>query len=97
MGFCVAKTRNGASSGKVSLPIVTCFTCIASSRALCTLAGARFTSSARMRLETTGPFWTLKSPVRGLYIRVPIRSAGSRSGVNWIGGRTRPESPGRWS
>ena len=38
IGFCVARTRKGASSGKVSSPIVTCSSCIASSSALCTFA-----------------------------------------------------------
>ena len=47
-------------------PMVTCFSCIASSSALCTLAGARLISSARTRLAKIGPFLTVNSPVRGL-------------------------------
>src|SRR6202171_323494 len=39
MGFSVARTTNGSGSGWVSLPIVTCRSCIASSSADCTLAG----------------------------------------------------------
>ena len=35
---------------------------MASSRALCTLAGARLISSARMMLAKTGPFLVVKSP-----------------------------------
>ncbi len=66
IGFCVASTRNGSGSGKVWPPIVTCFSCIASSSALCTLAGARLISSASSRLVKIGPFCTVKSPVRWL-------------------------------
>ena len=35
-------------------------------------------------LEKMGPCRVENSPVLGLYISVPIKSAGSRSGVNWI-------------
>ena len=57
IGFWVAITRNGAGSLKVSLPIVTCRSCIASSSALCTLGAARLISSARSRLVKIGPLW----------------------------------------
>ena len=57
IGFCVASTRNGSSSVYVVPPIVTCFSCIASSSAACTLAGARLISSARMMLAKIGPFF----------------------------------------
>ena len=40
-------------------PIVTCCSCIASSSAACTLAGARLISSARMMFAKIGPFLTL--------------------------------------
>ena len=43
-------------------PIVTCFSCIASSSAACTLAGARLISSARMMLAKIGPFFTENFP-----------------------------------
>jgi hypothetical protein len=43
--------------------MVTCFSCIASSSADCTLAGARLISSASSTLAKIGPFLTLKVPV----------------------------------
>ena len=58
MGFCVAITRKGLGNWKVSLPMVTCFSCMASSKALCTFAGARLISSANTKLANTGPFFT---------------------------------------
>ena len=63
MGFCVAMTRNGSGTRKVSPPMVTCFSCITSSSALWTFAGARLISSARRRLAKTGPRDVLNSPV----------------------------------
>ena len=63
IGFCVASTRNGSSSLNVVPPIVTCFSCIASSSAACTFAGARLISSARMMLAKIGPFFTMNCPV----------------------------------
>src|SRR6478735_5492764 len=84
IGFCVAITRNGSGTLWVSPAIVTCRSCITSSSALCTLAGARLISSARSRCVNTGPSEVENSPVRGLKMRVPTRSAGTRSGVNWI-------------
>ena len=65
IGFCVARTRNGEGRRYVSSPIVTWRSCIDSSRADCTLAGARFISSARSRLVKTGPFFGVNSPVLG--------------------------------
>ena len=50
--------------GNVSRPMVTCRSCITSSNALCTLAGARLISSASSRLVNTGPSETSNSPVR---------------------------------
>src|SRR2546423_371483 len=64
--------------------MVTCFSCMASSRALCTLAGARLISSGRTRWAKTGAFLSVNSPVRGLKICVPITSAGNRAGGNWM-------------
>jgi CDP-diacylglycerol--glycerol-3-phosphate 3-phosphatidyltransferase len=49
------RTRNGSSSLKVSSPIVICRSCMASRRALCTFAGARLISSARMKFAKIGP------------------------------------------
>ena len=54
----ISETREELGKVKVSLPIVTCFSCIASSKALCTLAGARLISSAKTKLANTGPFFT---------------------------------------
>ncbi len=49
-------TRNGIGQRVASVsPIVTCRSCIASSSALCTLAGARLISSARTRFAKIGP------------------------------------------
>ena len=63
IGFCVASTRNGSGSGYVVSPIVTWRSCIASSSALCTLAGARLISSARTRLAKIGPLRGVNSAV----------------------------------
>src|SRR5665213_2380225 len=41
IGFCVASTRNGSSRVYVVPPMVTFFSCMASSSAACTLAGGR--------------------------------------------------------
>src|SRR4051794_33912591 len=75
-------TRNGRGTGNVSPPIVTCCSCITSSSADCTFAGARLISSASTKLPNTGPSSVSKRPVSGRYTRVPMRSAGTRSGVN---------------
>ena len=55
IGFWVAITRNGAGTACVSRPIVTWRSCITSSSADWTLAGARLISSARTKLQNTGP------------------------------------------
>ena len=75
-------TKKGGLSPKLSSPMVTCRSCMASSRADCTLAGARLISSAKTKLANTGPFLMLKSFSLMLYIIVPTTSAGSKSGVN---------------
>ena len=82
IGFCVAMTRNGDGTACVSLPIVTCRSCITSSSADCTLAGARLISSARRKLQKTGPSSVSKPSLPPRYMRVPTRSEGTRSGVN---------------
>ena len=51
IGFCVAITRNGSGTLCVSPAIVTWRSCITSSSALCTFAGARLISSASSRLR----------------------------------------------
>jgi len=56
-------TRNGWGTRWVVPAIVTWFSCITSSSALCTLAGARLISSASRRLVKTGPREVAKSPV----------------------------------
>ena len=84
IGFCVAMTRKGEGTAWVSLPIVTCRSCITSSSADCTFAGARLISSASRKLQKTGPSSVSKSAELGRKTRVPTRSEGTRSGVNWI-------------
>jgi len=56
IGFIVAKTKNGFGSLCVVSPIVTWRSCMASSRALCTFAGALLISSAKTKLANIGPF-----------------------------------------
>ena len=58
-------TRNGDGSGCVSPPIVTWRSCMTSSSADCTLAGARLISSASRKLPNTGPSSVSKRPVSG--------------------------------
>src|SRR6266545_3800577 len=52
IGFWVAITRNGSGTGYVVWPIVTWRSCITSSSADCTLAGARLISSASRQTTT---------------------------------------------
>ena len=81
IGFCVAITRNGEGTACVSLPIVTCRSCITSSSADCTFAGARLISSARRKLQKTGPELGVEArPCRARYMRVPTRSDGHEVG-----------------
>ncbi len=84
IGFCVAITRNGGSSGRVTPSIVTCRSCIASSSAACVFGGARLISSARRRFVKIGPGRNSNSDSRWLKIDEPVTSEGIRSGVNWI-------------
>ena len=65
IGFCVAITRNGSGTTCVSWPIVTWCSCITSSSADCTFAGARLISSARRKLQNTGPRSVSKPPWSG--------------------------------
>src|SRR4029453_16241380 len=64
--------------------MVTWRSCITSNNADWTLAGARLISSASRKLQDTGPSSVSNPPWSGRQIRVPIRSEGTRSGVNWI-------------
>ena len=64
IGFCVAITRNGGSSGCVVFSIVTCRSAIASSSAACVFGGARLISSPRSRFAKIGPGRNSKSPAR---------------------------------
>ena len=84
IGFWVAMTRNGSGTRCVVSPIVTWCSCITSRSADCTFAGARLISSASRKLQKTGPRWVSNEPVSARYIRVPTRSDGTRSGVNWM-------------
>ena len=61
----IAMTTNGDGTGCDSPAIVTWRSCITSSSALCTLAGARLISSASSRLVKTGPSAVLNSPECG--------------------------------
>ena len=84
IGFCVASTRNGGPSRRVSPSVVTCRSCIASSSAACVFGGARLISSASRRLAKIGPGRNSKSASRWLKIDEPVTSDGIRSGVNWM-------------
>src|SRR5579884_563017 len=88
MGFCVATTKNGRSSGSVRPPTVTLYSCMASSSADWVLGGVRLISSARTTLAKIGPGTkrSRRAPVVGSVsnISVPRMSPGIRSGVNWI-------------
>src|SRR5215470_5399755 len=65
IGFCVAMTRNGSGTGCVSWPIVTWRSCMTSSSADWTFAGARLISSASRKLQNTGPSSVSNPPVSG--------------------------------
>ena len=84
IGFCVATTKKGASSFKVSPSIVTCLSSIHSSRPACVRGVALFISSARSILVNTGPFLNTKSFSLRLNTLIPVISLGRRSGVNCI-------------
>ena len=64
--FWVATTRNGRSRDRVTPSMVTCRSCIASSRAAWVLGGDRLISSPSSRLVNTGPGRNSKSPERWL-------------------------------
>ena len=54
IGFCVANTKNGGSSVKVSPAAVTSRSCMACSRAACVFGGVRLISSARTTFAKMG-------------------------------------------
>ena len=56
---------------------------MASSRADWTFAGARLISSASTMLAKIGPHSMSNCSLEARKMRVPTRSAGRRSGVNW--------------
>ena len=81
---------NGRGSGSVVPSIVTWYSCIASSRADCVLAGARLISSASSTWQKIGPLRRTNSFVLRSKMEVPVTSDGSRSGVNWTRGNWQP-------
>jgi hypothetical protein len=83
-GFWVASTRNGWGRARVSPSTVTWLSCMASSSALWVLAGARLISSPSTTFAKMGPVRSSNVPLRGSSTYVPVMSAGSRSGVNWM-------------
>ena len=94
IGFCVAITKNGRPSERVSPPEVTERSCIASRSADCVFGLARLTSSASTSCAKSGPGRKRISrrPVASFSIRieVPVMSAGITSGVNWMRLKPRP-------
>ncbi len=83
-GFCVAMTKKGSGSARVSPSAVTWRSSIASSSALCAFGLARLISSARMTCEKIGPGWKRKVELSRSKTDTPITSAGRRSLVNWM-------------
>ena len=86
MGFCVASTKNGSASLRISPPAVTLFSCMASSMADCVFGVARLISSARTMWAKIGPRWNSNARRPSgvsMTMFVPRMSAGIRSGVNW--------------
>ncbi len=67
---------------RVASQMVTRFSSIASRSADCTFGGVRLISSARRIFVKTGHFLVMNSAFCGRYISFPVRSDGSRSGVN---------------
>src|SRR5262249_23288155 len=82
IGFCVAITINGCSSGYVTPSTVTWLSCMHSSSAACVFGDARFTSSTSRRFAKTGPALNSNSFERWSKTLTPVTSDGSRSGVN---------------
>ena len=66
VGFCVAMTKKGSGSRRVSPSAVTWCSSMASSSADCVFGVARLTSSARITCAKIGPGWNLKLPLLAL-------------------------------
>ena len=79
--------------------MVTCFSCMTSSRAAWVLGGVRLISSAIRMFVNTGPRTNLMNrcplEVSSSRISVPLMSEGIRSGVNWIRLKSRSSTPAR--
>ncbi len=75
---------NGRGSGSVSPSIVTWASSMASSSAAWVFGGVRLISSASSIEVNTGPLRSSKRPSFCRNTMVPVRSAGIRSGVNWM-------------
>ncbi len=82
MGFCVAITKKGSASGRVSPSVVTCRSSMHSSRAACVRGVARFISSAKSTFVNAGPLRNSNCAVASLNTLTPVTSEGNRSGVN---------------
>src|SRR5712691_1267510 len=84
MGFCVASTRNGRGSGRVSPSTLTWRSSMHSSSADWVRGVARLISSASTTWAKIGPGRNSNSCERWLKNDTPVTSLGSRSGVNWM-------------
>ena len=93
IGLAVARTWKGTGSRCVCPSTVTCPSCIASSRAAWVLGGVRLISSASRSPVKIGPGRKSNSARRWSYTYDPVRSAGSRSGVNCARAKSRPRAP----
>ena len=93
--FCVATTMNGSGSGRVTPPAVIWRSAIASSRADCTLGGARLISSTRTSEWKSGPGTKSKRASSGRKTWVPVMSEGIRSGVHWMRAKLGVEAGGQ--
>src|SRR6266851_967646 len=84
IGFCVASTRNGRGSGRVSPSTLTWRSSMHSRSADCVRGVARLISSASTTWAKIGPGRNSNSCNRWLKNDTPVTSLGSRSGVNWM-------------
>src|SRR6476646_420081 len=82
IGFWVAITMKGRARWFVTPSVVTCCSCMHSSRAACVLGDALLISSTSSRFANTGPGLNSNSFERWLKTLTPVTSDGSRSGVN---------------
>src|SRR5216683_4375778 len=84
IGFCVASTRNGRGSGRVSPSTLTWRSSMHSRSADCVRGVARLISSASTTWAKIGPGRNSNSCNRWLKNDTPVTSLGSKSGVNWM-------------